>query len=147
MSEWLKSARKNETFVTRAADTRSIGHEKRGRKGGQQPFSLCFVLSFSDSYRGEWLTFCRPRRRSSGRKRLPSKYWFARPRNARVANACRIKGCFLPDRPFVLGLLRIGFPSRNSAFLLGARSGQVFSRVFLFRIQREISVARGWAQK
>ena len=116
---------------------------KGGQKGDQQPFSLCFILSFSDSYRGEWLTFCRPRRRSSGRKRLPSKYWFARPRNARVANACRIKGCFLPDRPFVLGLLRIGFPPRQRVSSQEEIRSSLFKGFFFFiHSKRRFQVAR-----
>lgn len=106
---------------------------KRGRKRGQQP-PFASLRSLFLGRKGEWLMFRRPRRRSSGRKRLPSKYWFARPRNARVATRV-VSGEAFSSRRFctgVLGLLRIGFPLRHSASLLGARSRQVFLRTFSF---------------
>jgi len=135
----LKSARNDETFVTRAAAREPCRTwEKGGKREVSSPLSLCFVLSFSD--RGEWLTFRRPRRCSSGRKRLPSKYWFARPRNARVATR-RIEGGFLPD-VFVQAFRFRSSPNRISpeiVFLLGAIFRQVFLRIFWS--------LEGWEQK
>jgi len=146
----FKSARNDETFVTRAAAREPCRTwEKGGKREVSSPLSLCFVLSFSD--RGEWLTFRRPRRCSPGRKRLPSKYWFARPRNARVATR-RIEGGFLPtNRLFVQAFRFRSSPNRISpeiVFLLGAIFRQVFLRIFSFlNLKRDFNRSEGWEQK
>lgn len=93
--------------------------EKGAKERSAAPFRLAYSLSRN---RGEWLTFRRPRRCSSGRVRLPSKYWFARSRNARVATRVVSSG-LLADafvQTFILGLLsplEPEFPSRHLACL------------------------------
>lgn len=132
MSERLTSARKNETFVTRAAAYRTREKGAKGRSAA--PFSLLRSL-FLGQLQG-WVTHVLSASTPFVGTQTPTLQILIRsPEERTRRNACRNKGGFLPDRSFVLGLLRIGFPPRQRVSSRGEIWSSLFKGFFFFEFK------------